>query len=186
MKPGFSPPGAGFVILVIAWGLVIGFLWWGASSPLLDRVWRMTQRMQHADFRGLTDEEAADLEEALRRHPDLGREILGARAARIVEPATRRWCSLPLQHLVVSEEWSDQVLVVETDLVPDALPVELRLDGPGVAALLEIEEPGEVTVPLAPSTGSGPVMVKVRLFPAPDPSAGSGIRFSTRPGEVVP
>ncbi len=187
MSRRFSRPGAGFVVLTGGLILVLGFLVWGLSTPLLDRVWELGVRMQHADFEGLEDREVEDLEEAVARYPDLGREILGQRRIRVVEPTTQRWCALGRQHLLVSEDWrGDQVLEVQTDLVPEALPLDLHLEGPGVNEVLEIEVQGLRSIPVQLPPGDGPSLIRVRLDPAPAAGSGRGIRFIGRQPEVIP
>ena len=94
MSRRVSLPGAGFLVLAVGWSFVLGFLVWGLSTPLLDRVWQLTERMQQADFNGLDDDEVRDLEDAVAAHPELGRDILGRRMIRVVEPTTQRWSSL--------------------------------------------------------------------------------------------
>jgi len=180
-------PGAGFVILAAGWILVIGFLVWGLSTPLLDRIWQLTERMQSADFAGLEDDEVEDIEEAIAVYPDLGREILGRRVVRIVEPAQQRWSALGRQHLLVSEAWrGDRVIEIRTDLAADALPLDLRLEGPGVDETIEIEVPGLIDLPVNLPISDGPILLRVRLDPAP-PAAGSGrgIHFDGRVPEVT-
>lgn len=180
-------PGAGFLILAMGWIFVVGFLGWGFSRPLLDRVWELTTRMQHADFDGLTDSEVEDLEAGIARYPALGRDVLGRRPVRIMEPASQRWCPLARQHLLVSEDWrGPQVLEVSVDLVPEALPVELHLQGPGLEETLDLEAPGTVEVPVDLPAGAGPILIRVRLEPAPAAAAGPGIRFDGRVPEVTP
>ncbi|MFH1532845.1 MAG: hypothetical protein ABIK09_19145 [Pseudomonadota bacterium] len=181
-------PGAGFLVITVGWILVVAFLAWGLSTPLLDRVWRLTERMQAAAFRGLTGDEVADLEEAVGAHPDLGREILGRRVVRIVEPAPERWSALGRQHLLVSEGWrGDRILEVQTDLPPDALPLELHLTGPGVDETVEIEALGVIGIPVQLPTTAGPILLRVRLDPAPPASCpGRGLHFDGRVPEVTP
>lgn len=180
-------PGAGFVILVVGWILVIGFLGWGFSTPLLDRVWQLNQRMEHADFQGLEDDEAADLEEAITRHPDLGREILGNRLVRIVEPSIKRWCALAKQHLVFSEDWvKNQVLVIDVDFAPEMFPLELRLVGAGLDNTIEFVAPGPAVIPLSFAERGGPVLVRARLGAEVADGPWRGLKFSARPQGVTP
>lgn len=180
-------PGAGFFVLAAGWILVLSFLTWGLSTPLLDRVWELTTRMQHVDFDGLSDRESEDLEAAIARYPALGRDILGNRTVRIVEPTSQRWNALARQHLLIAEDWrGPQTLEVSVELVPEALPVELRLKGPGLDEALEIEAPGTVEVPVDLPAGATPLVIRVRLEPPPGTAAGRGIRFDGRLPEVTP
>lgn len=186
MSRRFPRPGAGFVVFTVGWILVIGFLIWGFSTPLLDRIWQINERMQRADFAGLEDSEVADLEAGIARYPELGREILGRRELRIVEPTSQRWSALGRQHLLISENWrGEQVIEVETDLSPDALPMELSLEGCGVHEVLEIEGSGLVQIPVQLLPGDGPALLRVRMDPSPG-KQGRGVRFEARVPEVAP
>ena len=187
MKRRFYLPGAGFVVLVAGWVLVFGFLGWGFSTPLLDRVWQINQRMEHADFQGLEEDEVADLEEAIARHPDLGRQILGDRLVRLVEPSIKRWCALPEQHLMFSKDWAEnQVLVIHADFAPEAFPMELHLVGAGLDNTVEIVAPGPAVIPLSFAEREGPVLVRARLSAELADGPWRGLRFSARPQEVSP
>ena len=187
MSRRFYLPGAGFVVLVAGWILVFGFLGWGFSTPLLDRIWQINQRMEHADFQGLKDDEVADLEAAITRYPDLGREILGNRLVRIVEPSIKRWCALPAQHLVFSEDWvENQVLVIDVDFAPETFPMELRLVGAGLDNTIEFVAPGPAVIPLSFAERDGPVLVRTRLSVEVADGPWRGLRFFARPQEVAP
>ncbi len=185
MSRRFYLPGAGFVVLVVGWILVIGFLLWGVSTPLLDRVWQMNQRMEHEGFQGLENDEVEDLEEAIARHPDLGRQILGNRLVRLVEPSIKRWCALSKQHLVFSEDWAEnQVLVIDADFAPEVFPVELHLVGAGLDNTIELVAPGPAVIPLSFAEGEGPVLVRALLSAEMTDGPWRGLKFTARPQEV--
>jgi hypothetical protein len=185
MKRRFPRPGAGFIVLAVGTFLVVGFLVWGFSTPLLDRVWKIMTRMEQAEFAGLEPQEVEDLERAIERYPELGRDILGQRQVRIVEPSAQRWSVLGRQHLLVSEGWRGaQILELQIDLSPDALPLEVHLRGPDLDETVEVEESGVVEIPVDLAASDGPILLRVHLDPAPDADAGRGLRFDARVPEV--
>jgi len=185
MRARFPRPGAGFIILAISLVLVVCFMVWGFSTPLLDRVWEIMVRMEQADFAGLEPGEVEDLEAAIEHYPDLGREILGRRPVRVLEPAVQRWSVLEHQHLLVSETWrGEQLLELQVELSPDDLPLVVQLRGLGFEETVEVEAPGLVEIPVELAPGDGPGMLRVALDPAPGAESGRGLRFVGRIPEV--
>ncbi|MBM4372007.1 MAG: hypothetical protein FJ098_10165, partial [Deltaproteobacteria bacterium] len=164
MSPRFPPPGAGFLLVVAGILGAAGFLGWGFSTPLLDRVWSLLQRTEIAGFQGLTDREADHLEAALARHPSLAQELLGNRAARIVEPSEERWCALARQHLVVSSGWRGKDrLRISLEVGEEALPVSVRIRGPGLDEELGFEEVGAQELSLPLEGHGAPALLRVSL-----------------------
>lgn len=159
-------PSVGFVFLVSAHLLLISMLAWGYTTPELDRVWLIQQRMHRDNFDGLLTLDAQAIRTALHDYPGLPRAFNGRAPLGFVEPTEDGWVKVHQPHLIVSGDNRGPVSVVVDCRAPQlAFPVTVWFDYEGHREMLRFLGNGQQHLQLQFDSRSQPKWVQVNVEP---------------------
>jgi hypothetical protein len=165
-------PSMGFVLLAAAWTLLVAFLAWGMSTPRLEQVWQIQQRMQQPGFAGLGQSEVQTLERSLDAHPELAQALIGGSEVAFVEPTRGGFMRLPRAHLLVKRGATRLRVWVECRAPGAAYPVRVTFDGGSLSRELSFERNERLSFDLCAADRSAPLLLRMRVDCAkPDPAA---------------
>ncbi|NMB73893.1 MAG: hypothetical protein GYA21_02035 [Myxococcales bacterium] len=174
MKPAPGRlPSLGFVAVILVYAAVAGFFAWGAATPPLDRIFRVTQALRGNDRMRLGADVRALLLRELRDHLALRQALLGEDGIGILSAHQGGWLATPTAWLLRFPD-SERVraLRLEVHTAPEHLPFTLTVRGPTFRKRTTVSVPGAIEIALPPP-GPEPEIIEVRLGGkrfAPDPS----------------
>ena len=160
-------PSAGFLLLVSSYVLLGITLAWGASTPELDRVWKIMQGMQRREFAELTSKDISTLKGALQHYPTLPRAFIGKATLGFIEPTHDGWMSIIRPHIVTgAHSQSSITLDVECEALPSAFPVAVTLEREAGRQALRFDESGHQRIELHFAQPAKPELVPLVITPA--------------------
>jgi hypothetical protein len=159
--------------VVLCYAAVAGFFAWGASTPPLDRIFRVTQALRGNDRLRIGADVRALILKKLREHPELRASLLRDRPIGILSAHQDGWLAAPTAWILRFAD-SERVRALRLDVhtAPERLPFTLTVRGPTVRRQTIVSAPGLVEIELPPP-GPEPEIIEVRLGGkrfAPDPS----------------
>jgi hypothetical protein len=165
-------PSIGFVVLVAAWTLLFAFLAWGMSTPRLQRVWQIEQRMQQPGFAGLDEAEAQALAQSLDSHPELAQALIGSKEAAFVEPTRGGFMGLRRAHLLIKPRATALRIWLQCRAPQATYPLRARFEGGSVSRQLSFERDERVSFDLSPTELAAPLLLRMSVDCAtPDAAA---------------
>ncbi len=166
-------PSLGFVAVILVYAAVAGFFAWGAATPPLDRIFRVTQALRGSDRMRIGADVRSLILEELQKHPALRTALLGEASIGILSAHQGGWLAVPTAWVLRFPD-SERVraLRLEVHTAPERLPFTLTVRGPTFRKRTVVSAPGAVQIELPPP-GPVPEIIEVRLGGkrfAPDPS----------------
>lgn len=166
-------PSLGFVAVLLVYAAVAGFFAWGASTPPLDRVFRVTQALRGNDRLRMGADVRALLLRELRKHPALRQALLRDQSIGILSAHQQGWLAAPTAWVLRFPD-AERVRALRLDVhtAPERLPFTLTVRGPTFRKRTTVSAPGAIEIELPPP-GPAPEIIEVRLGGkrfAPDPS----------------
>jgi hypothetical protein len=180
-------PSMGFSIVVLTYGLTVGFFAWGLSTPPLDRVWQLHHELKIGRIFKLEKENRKLLLSAMARHPALAAALLPSGQIGIISANRDGWVDTPHVTIVRTPRSTATVrIVLDIQTPPQHIPYEIEVDGTSWEQELTVEERGVMHIDLPPPPAT-PELVTLKLKGdelRADPSS-LGVRVTFDPVEAA-
>ncbi len=178
-------PSIGFVSIVVVHCTAVAFLFWGFSTPRLDRVWTLHHELKIGDISKLEDEDQDLLERAIIDHPSLAKALISRGDIGVISANRDGWIETPFVTLIRTGDAETRELLLNIETSPEHLPFKVEVKGKGWERVIDVTERQEYRVELPPTSGSAEVIranVKGKRFKSDPAILGIQIHF---PGEEL-
>jgi hypothetical protein len=179
-------PSLGFSIVVLTYGLTVGFFAWGLSTPPLDRVWQLHHELKIGRVFKLEKQDRQLLLSAMARHPALAAALLPSGQIGIISANRDGWIDTPHVTIVrTPRSTATSRIVLDIQTPPQHIPYEIEVDGTSWEQELTVQARGVMYIDLPPPPAV-PELVTVKLKGdelRADPSS-LGVRVTFDPVEA--
>lgn len=152
-------PSVGFVLIVLVHCAAAAFLFWGFSTPRLDRVWTLQHQLKIGDVSKLKDDDRQLLERTLVDHSTLAKALIARGDIGVISANRDGWIETPFVTLVRTGDARTREILLNVETSPEHLPFKIEFEGKGWQQVLEIGERKEYRLELPPSSGAAEVIV---------------------------
>jgi hypothetical protein len=174
------PPSVGFIALVVVHLAGAGMLYWGFSTPRLDKVWTLHHELKIGKVSKLKADDRQLLQETMVDHPTLGKALIARGDIGLVSANRDGWIEDPFATLVRTGNAKTSAILVNVETSPEHLPFSIEFDNGPWEYTLDVTERKDYRVELPPATNQPEVItleVKGKRFKADPAILGLQIHF---------
>jgi hypothetical protein len=162
VKTAWRPPSIGFVAVVLVHLAGAAMLWWGFSTPRLDRIWTLHHELKIGKISKLKADERKLLQDAMRDHPTLGNALIARGDIGVVSANRDGWIEHPFATLVRTANAKTNAILINVETSPEHLPFSIEFESGPWEQKLDVTERKDYRVEL-PTATDQPEVITVEV-----------------------